>query len=145
MHEFHVEATQLVRAPVEKVFSVVTDYESAPKWSKFYTSVRVTNRSDNVTDLEVETHAFGRKEKGPSKAIATPMSRLELQGNHKEFVRDAVLSLEPHSEGTKLTYKSDIQLNGMIATIVGPLEKHRVEELAKDEVKSLAKYIESMK
>jgi len=143
MHEFHIEATEVSKAPMDKVFRIASDYESVPKWSKFYKSVKIVNRVDNVTDLEVETHAFGMNEKGPGKAIATPPNKLELQGNPKEFVRDAVFTLETVPEGTKLTYVADVKLSGVIATIVGPFEKHRIESLAKDEVKSLARYAES--
>ena len=144
MHEIHVEAEQVVKAPMDKVFSAVTDYEAAPRWSKFYTSVKVMSRNGDQAELEVETHIFGAREKGPSTAIATPPDRVELKGNPKEFVRDAVVTLEPAPEGTKLTYRADAALNGVVATIITPFEKHRLESLARDEVKSLAHYIESL-
>jgi len=54
MPKFHVEATQLVRAPVEKVFAAAIDYESIPRWSQFYTQVHVTKRDGNVVYTEVK-------------------------------------------------------------------------------------------
>jgi carbon monoxide dehydrogenase subunit G len=146
MHKFHVEHSQIVRAPKDAVFKAATDYESVPKWSKFYTSIQVTKKDGNTSQLLVETHAFGMKEKGPSTAIATPPTRVELKGNPAEFVRDAVLNLEDTSDGnTKLSYTTDVEIRGVLATILGPLEKHRVESLVRDEVKSFADYVESMK
>jgi uncharacterized protein YndB with AHSA1/START domain len=145
MAKYHVELTETVRAPKEKVFAAATDYESMPRWSKFYTSVRITKREGNVVNTEVQTKAFGVTATGTSKMVELSPERIEMTGEGKNSNSKVVLTFDQVPDGTKLVYIADMEAHGAMSSLLGPFAKGKIESLLREEGKAFAKYAEQLK
>ncbi len=96
----HIEQTQIVKAPCEKVFQAWTDYENWPKYFDFFTRVTVTERAGNTARLDTEVKFMGREAKRTEKHVLTPPERVEVEGEMDGMTNTSVWKFETVPEGT---------------------------------------------
>lgn len=62
MKEVNLHATWLIKAPLEKVFAVMTDFEKLPDYfPKVAESVQITKREGNNLEIDAAVKSFGRR------------------------------------------------------------------------------------
>lgn len=109
--EIRSRATMFVRAPQQRVWDVVTDYERAPEFTQDLQESKVLSRSGN----RLRVFQKNRFRLGPFSIpvetvrdirLTAPVrfeSRL-VEGSMKEY--DAVTELVPEAGGTRIVYRS---------------------------------------
>jgi hypothetical protein len=118
--EVQSSATLFVRASQQRVWDVITDYERAPEFTRDLQVSKVISRSGNTLrvlqknqirfgpfSLPVET-VRDVKLVAPVKVDARLVS-----GSMKKY--DSITELVPESGGTRIVFRSQAVLNGMLA------------------------------
>lgn len=141
--KLHSENSVLVRAPCEKVFAVIADVTSVPKWSTTITSVRQTRRDGNVVYTDTEGKFGGRTFKNKEKHVFTPPGRYEAEGEGNAAKTKTVMTLDAVPEGTRIFWVSDVEVKGVFASLFGSLAKGQMKKIFDDELNAFAKYVES--
>ena len=60
MKHIHLEDSWLIKAPIEEVFNIITDFENMPKnFPKVAESVTITKRKGNNLEIEAQVRSFG--------------------------------------------------------------------------------------
>ena len=137
----HIEATQIAKAPREKVFQAWTDYEAVPKWQTLFTRVTVAKRDGNTVHLDMEVNMRGRKAMRTEKHVLTPPERVDVEGEMEGITNTSVWKFESVPEGTLVTLKVEARLP-LRLRVVGPLVKRQFQALVRDWLQDLAKYVE---
>lgn len=138
----HIENSQIIKAPRERVFQILTDYETWPKFSTFFSRVSVTERNGNIVRLDTDVKLRGRKVRRMEKHVQTPPARIEVEGEMEGVTNTSVWKFDSVPEGTCLTASVDAQLNGW-ARLLGPIAKRQLSSLLRKEMQAYAKYIEA--
>jgi carbon monoxide dehydrogenase subunit G len=122
MKTFEVNHQILVKAPIERVFQVWTDFEHWPQlYPDTYESVSLRKEGDVLVTEEVIKTIAGKQK-------ATLHTRLEPPHRYtRDFTDGAmegsqrVTTLETTAEGTLVKTTMNVKLGGMIATMIGDL------------------------
>jgi uncharacterized membrane protein len=138
----HIEQTQKVKAPREKVFDAWTDYEEVPKWQTLFTSVKVAKRDGNTALLELEVNMRGRKTMRTEKHLLTPPERVDVEGEMEGITNTSVWKFEPAPEGSRVTVTIEARLP-LRMKILAPLAKRQFRAIVRDWLQDLAKYVEA--
>ena len=108
-----INLTEIIKAPPEKVFSFIGDFEKAPQYSSYWKSVKLLNREGNSATYETVAEGEGRKMTSVTKMTAQPTQRLDTEtvdGDGKGTKMSFTLSGVP--EGTQLVLQGEIMLPG---------------------------------
>ncbi|HUK29257.1 MAG TPA: SRPBCC family protein [Candidatus Acidoferrales bacterium] len=138
-----INLTETIKAPPEKVFSLLNDFEKAPQHSNYWKSVKVVKREGNSVTYDTMSEAEGRKMNSTTKVTAQPSRRLDAEtvdgdgkGTKMSFVLDPV---EPGA--TKLTLQGDIVLPGF-AKLLGGIVKGKIESGMSKELEIIKRNLE---
>jgi len=122
MKQFQVLHEILVKAPVEKVFLVWSDFEHfAELYPEVYDSV-TGYRQGNIVDTEEVIKTIAGKQQAAIHTLLEPPHRYirEFRGGAMEgSVRTT--TFEPASDGTVVKTHMDVKLGGMAAMLIGDL------------------------
>ncbi|HJU14717.1 MAG TPA: SRPBCC family protein [Candidatus Nitrosotalea sp.] len=117
-----IQASIEINASVDKVWNVVSDIDSEPKFWKGTKEVRNISKEGNTVNREV-TIAFK-----DSKCLQTvtlyPKERIQTQFTKGIIDGTKTISLEPKGEKTTLNAEWDIKLTGMMGMFTGMIKKH---------------------
>ena len=138
----HIEQTQIVKAPREKVFQAWTDYEAVPKWQTLFTSVKVAKRDGNTVYLDLEVNMRGRKAMRTEKHLLTPPERVDVEGEMEGITNTSVWKFDSLPEGSRVTVKVEASLP-LRLKVIAPLVKHQFQALVREWLQDLAKYVEA--
>jgi len=138
----HIEQTQIVKAPREKVFQAWTDYEAVPKWQTLFTSVKVAKRDGNTALLELEVNMRGRKTLRTEKHLLTPPERVDVEGEMQGMTNTSVWKFESAPEGSLVSVAIEARLP-LRMKILAPLVKRQFQAIVRDWLQDLAKYVEA--
>jgi len=138
----HIEQTQIVKAPREKVFQAWTDYEAVPKWQTLFTSVKVAKRDGNTVYLDLEVNMRGRKAMRTEKHLLTPPERVDVEGEMEGITNTTVWKFDSLPEGSRVTVKVEASLP-LRLKVIAPLVKHQFQALVREWLQDLAKYVEA--
>jgi carbon monoxide dehydrogenase subunit G len=137
-----INVSETIKAPPEKVFSFLSDFEKAPQYSSYWKSVKSVKREGNSVTYETEAEAEGRKIKSVTKMTGQPSQRLDAEtvdGDGKGTRMSFVLAGLP--DGTQLTLQGEIVLPGF-AKLLGGVVKGRIESGMKEELRIIKKALE---
>ncbi|HEY4490996.1 MAG TPA: SRPBCC family protein [Acidobacteriota bacterium] len=129
MKEFEINHEILVKAPIEKVFEVWTDFEH---WSELYPetyeSVKVQREGNQVLTEETIKTMAGKQQATIETVLEPPhrYTRYFKEGPMEGSVRTT--TLEPSPEGTMIKTHMKVKLGGMIATLIGDLAETLFEK-----------------
>ena len=137
-----IKISESVKAPVEKVFSFVSDFEKAPQYSNYWKSVKLLNREINLATYETVAEAEGRKIVSVTKITSQPNERMDTEtidgdgkGTKLTFRFQSVLG------GTQITLEGHVVLPGF-AKMLGNLVKGRIESGMQKELKIIKNAVE---
>ena len=137
-----ISLAESVRAPPEKVFSFISDFEKAPQYSNYWKSVKLVKRDGNSATYETVAEAEGRKMSSVTRITAQPSQRLDTEtvdGDGKGTRMSFILADVPG--GTELTLHGEIVLPGF-AKLMGGIVKGRIESGMKEELRIIKKALE---
>jgi uncharacterized membrane protein len=131
-----------MKAPPEKVFGILSNFESAPQHSNYWKSVKLTGRAGNSATYDTVAEAEGRKLKSVTKITPEPNEKITAEtvdGDGKGTLLTFTFSRIP--EGTQVTLAGEIVLPGF-AKMLGGLVKGRIESGMRDELAIVKKLAE---
>ena len=138
-----ISVSETVKAPPEKVFSLLSDFEKAPQYSNYWKSVKLVKREGNSATYETVAEAEGRKMRSVTIFTPQPNQRLDTEtvdGDGKGTRMNFTLSGVP--EGTQVTLQGEMVLPGF-AKLLGGLVKSRIEVGMKEELGIIKKVLEN--
>jgi ribosome-associated toxin RatA of RatAB toxin-antitoxin module len=138
----HIEQTQIVKAPRERVYQAWTDYEAWPKWQTFFTRVAVTKREGNTVYLDTDVVLRGRKSRRTEKHLLTPPARIDVEGEMEGITNTTTWKCESVPEGTQVTAIVDLNLP-LRLKVISPLVKRQFRPLLSEWLQQLANYVEA--
>ena len=134
------EASVVVKAAREKVYSAYTDFDAAPKWSTQAKAVEVSTAGDLVR-LQT-TNRSGQKTTREMKLF--PPDRVESEWDTRFTKVNSVVKFEDHSGGTRVAATLDIRFKGLWGWILRTQGKAEAEASAIQELSSFARYVEAL-
>ena len=117
-----IEVKVKINAPVEKVWTVVSDIDNEPKFWKGTKEVRNISKNENIINREI-TIAF-RDQKCMQKVTIDPMKQIHAKFTKGIINGEKILSLIPEDEETTLQTVWDIKLTGMMGMFTGMIKNH---------------------
>lgn len=108
--------TVTIKAPIEKVWSVVTDYEKYPEFLAEQTTVKVKSRTGNVVEavfglklmMEIK-YTLRLTETAPTKMSWTMLEGQMMKSNEGGWTLEAISPTE-----TRATYSIEVALKGLV-------------------------------
>ena len=114
MKEILLHDSWLVKAPVEQVFNVMTDFEKFPvNFPKVAESVQINKRDGNYLEMEATVKSFGRKFKVKMKTQILPGKGFISDNDSYQFGTSGheELLLSEHPEGTLIDYTYQVSIH----------------------------------
>jgi len=117
-----IEASVDIKAPIEKVWSIVSDLDNEPKFWKGTKEVRIISKEGDVVNREI-TIAF-RDQKCLQQVTLTPKEKIEAVFTKGIIKGTKTISLINKEDNVKLETVWDIKLSGMMGMFTGIVKKH---------------------
>jgi uncharacterized membrane protein len=137
-----IELSEVIRAPPEMVFSVMSDFEKASEYSQYWKSVKLLNRFGNTATYETVAEAEGRTLKSQTRVTYYMNERMEsetVDGDGKGTKLTFTFKKVP--DGTQLALDGDIVLPGF-ARMLGGIVKERITSGMREELNVIKRHIE---
>jgi carbon monoxide dehydrogenase subunit G len=127
MKEITLHNQWVIKAPVEEVVHIMTDFEKLPTYfPKVAESVRVDKREGNDLEMEATVKSFGRSFKVKMKTQILPGKGFISDNDSYQFGTSGheELLLSEHPEGTLIDYTYQVTIHKRwLRVIAGPLIK----------------------
>ncbi len=117
-----IQASIEINAPLDKVWDIVSDLDSEPKFWKGTKSVRNISKEGNTVNREV-TIAF-KDSKCMQTVTIYPKEKIHAQFTKGVIDGSKTISITPIGDKTKLEALWDIKLSGMMGMFTGMVKKH---------------------
>lgn len=134
-----IEASVEINAPIEKVWSVVSDIDNEPKFWRGTKSIRNISRDGNKITREI-TIAF-RDQKCMQEIQITPKEKIEALFTQGIIDGTKIINLESINEKTRLKATWDIKLTGMMGMFTGVIKNH-IKSGTEQALESIKKEVE---
>lgn len=127
MKEITLHKQWVIKARIEDVFKIMTDFEKLPEhFPKVAESVQVNKRDGNNLEMEATVKSFGKKFKVKMKTQILPAKGFISDNDSYQFGTSGheELLLSEHPEGTLIDYTYQVSIHKMWLRIVAiPLIK----------------------
>lgn len=138
----------IIRAPIEEVARVMTDFEKIPQYfPKVAESVEIKKRDGNNLEMEATVRSFGRRFKVKMKTQILPGKGFISDNDSYQFGTSGheELLLSDHSDGTLVDYTYHVSIHAWWLRIVAtPLIKwYSMSAWEKAVIQELRKMLES--
>ena len=117
-----IEVKVKINAPVEKVWTVVSDIDNEPKFWKGTKEVRNISKNENTVEREI-TIAF-RDQKCMQQVTLDPMKQIHAKFTKGVLNGEKIVSLIPEGDETTLQTVWDVKLTGMMGMFTGMIKNH---------------------
>ena len=117
-----IEVKVKINAPVEKVWTVVSDIDNEPKFWKGTKEVRNISKNENIVEREI-TIAF-RDQKCMQQVTLDPMKQIHAKFTKGVLNGEKIVSLIPEGDETTLQTVWDVKLTGMMGMFTGMIKNH---------------------
>ncbi len=117
-----IKASVDIKAPIEKVWSIVSDLDNEPKFWKGTKEVRIISKEGDIVNREI-TIAF-RDKKCLHQVTLTPKEKIEAVFTKGIIKGTKTISLINKEDNVKLETVWDIKLSGMMGMFTGIVKKH---------------------
>lgn len=114
MKQITLHKTWVIKAPVDQVFTVMTDFENLPNYfPQVAESVQTTKRDGNMLEMEATVKSFGRSFKVKMKTEILPGKGFISDNDSYQFGTSGheELLLSEHSEGTLIDYTYQVTIH----------------------------------
>ena len=117
-----IEVKVKINAPIEKVWTVVSDIDNEPKFWKGTKEVRNISKNENIVEREI-TIAF-RDQKCLQQVTLDPMKQIHAKFTKGIINGEKIVSLIPEGDETTLHTVWDVKLTGMMGMFTGMIKNH---------------------
>ena len=117
-----IQASIEIDAPVDKVWDVVSDLDSEPKFWRGTKEVRNISKDGNIITREV-TIAF-KDSKCMQKVTLYPKEKIHVEFTKGIIQGTKTITLTPLENKTRLDALWDMKLSGMMGMFTGMVKKH---------------------
>jgi len=117
-----IQASIEIDAPVDKVWSIISDLDSEPRFWKGTKEVRNISKDGNTITREV-TIAF-KDSKCMQTVTLYPKEKVEVQFTKGIIQGSKTITLTPIENKTRLEALWDMKLAGMMGMFTGMIKKH---------------------
>ena len=117
-----IQASIEIDAPVDKVWDLVSDLDSEPKFWRGTKEVRNISKEGNIITREV-TIAF-KDSKCMQKVTLYPKEKIQIEFTKGIIQGTKTVTLTPHDNKTRLDALWDMKLSGMMGMFTGMIKKH---------------------
>jgi len=128
-----------INAPIDKVWDVISDIDSEPKFWKGTKEVRNISKEGNTVNREI-TIAF-RDQKCLQQVKIYPKEKIEAKFTKGIIDGDKIVSLTAKNEKTILSTYWDIKLTGMMGRFTGMIKNH-IKSATEQAMQSIKEEIE---
>ncbi len=127
MNQITLHKQWLIKAPVEKVFNIMTDFEKFPeRFPKVAKSINVTKREGNYLEMDAVAKSFGKDFKVKMKTQILPGKGFISDNDSYEFGTSGheELLLSANPEGALIDYTYQVTIHKKwLSVIATPLIK----------------------
>ncbi len=117
-----IQASVEINAPLDKVWNIIVDLDSEPRFWKGTKEVKNISREGNIVNREV-TIAF-KDSKCMQTVTIYPKEKIHAQFTKGIIDGTKIMSVTPQDQKTKLEAVWDIKLSGMMGMFTGMVKKH---------------------
>ena len=117
-----IQASIDIDAPIEKVWNIVSDLDSEPRFWRGTKEVRNISKEGNTITREV-TIAF-KDSKCMQTVILYPKEKIQVQFTKGIIQGSKTITLLPLENKTRLEALWDMKLTGMMGMFTGMIKKH---------------------
>ena len=117
-----IEASVQINAPTEKVWNIISDLDSEPRFWKGTKEVRNISKEGNVVIREI-TIAF-KDSKCMQTVTLYPKEKIQAVFTNGIINGTKTVTLSPKDNSTGLEAVWDIKLSGMMGMFTGMVKKH---------------------
>ena len=114
MKEIKLHGQWIIKAPVESVYKIISDFENLPKYfPRVAEKVEVNRREGNYLDMEATVKSFGRKFKVKMKTQLLPGKGFISDNDSYQFGTSGheELLLSAHPDGTLVDYTYQVSIH----------------------------------
>ena len=114
MKEIMLHDRWLVKAPIENIFKIITDFEKFPEYfPKVAESIRIKKRGENYLEMEAIVRSFGKRFPVQMKTHILPGKGFISDNESPKFGTSGheELLLSEHPEGTMITYTYQVSIH----------------------------------
>ncbi|RNJ74563.1 MAG: SRPBCC family protein [Nitrosopumilus sp. B06] len=129
-----------IDAPAGRVWGVISDIDSEPRFWKGTKSIRNISRDGNTTTREI-TIAF-RDQKCMQTVILEPESKIVAKFTGGVIAGEKTIFLEPAGKATIMHVVWEIQMTGMMGMFTGIISRH-IKKGTEQAIQAIKKEIES--
>ena len=117
-----IEASVQINAPIEKVWNIISDLDSEPRFWKGTKEVRNISKEGNIVTREI-TIAF-KDSKCMQTVTLYPKEKIQAVFTKGIINGTKTVTLSPKDNDTRLEAVWDIKLSGMMSMFTGMVKKH---------------------
>jgi carbon monoxide dehydrogenase subunit G len=117
-----IQASIEINAPLEKVWNIISDLDSEPKFWKGTKEIRNITKEENVVNREV-TIAF-KDSKCMQTVTIYPKEKIHARFTKGIIEGTKTIMVSPQESKIKLEAVWDIKLSGMMGMFTGMIKKH---------------------
>jgi len=117
-----IDASIRIKAPIERVWSIVSDLDNEPKFWKGTKEIRNISKDETKITREV-TIAF-RDSKCMQEVLLFPQEKIEIKFTKGIIDGVKTIQLIPIENETELEVNWDVKLSGMMGMFTGMVKKH---------------------
>ncbi len=117
-----IQASIEINAPLDKVWTVISDLDSEPRFWKGTKEVKTISKQGNTVNREV-TIAF-KDSKCMQTVTIYPKEKIHAQFTKGIIDGTKIMSVTSQGEKTRLEAVWDIKLSGMMGMFTGMVKKH---------------------
>ena len=117
-----IQASIEIDAPLDKVWNIVSDLDSEPKFWKGTKEIRNISKNGNIITREV-TIAF-KDSKCMQTVTLYPKEKIDVQFTKGIIEGNKIITLAPLGNKTKLDVEWNMKLSGMMGMFTGMIKKH---------------------
>jgi len=117
-----IDASIRIKAPIERVWSIVSDLDNEPKFWKGTKEVKNISKDETKITREV-TIAF-RDSKCMQEVLLYPQEKIEIKFTKGIIDGIKTIQLIPIENETELEVNWDVKLSGMVGMFTGIVTKH---------------------
>ena len=129
-----------INAPIEKVWNIISDLDSEPKFWRGTKETKIISRDGNVITREIII-AF-RDSKCMQKITLVPKERIPAEFTEGIIKGSKTLNLKSKDDGSLLEANWDVKMSGLAGMFTGMIKKH-IRSGTEQAIESIKKQAES--
>ena len=106
-----LKGSWIIKAPMEKIYEIVSDFENAPKYfPKVAHSLKIAKKDGNHLEIDAQSKSFGLKFNVKMKTELLPPKGFKSINESALAIEDESFLMEEVLEGTKINYVNNVTI-----------------------------------